>query len=570
MKPIISLYAGHDASIVVYCQKTNQFIIYEFERLNKVKHYQPYHPLDNPSGDITIATVKKILHSLKKNFNINNDFSYFITDSVPSQNLIMELAQVINFERFITALDKDSVSHHSSHVLSCYMQSNFDKCFAISSDGYGQNTSFRVASVEKGKIYYNKNEIYMLGWLFDTGMTHVSYLGKTHAQDRAGKVMGLSSYGKPVKKFYPYLEELSYLKDNGLRETTAIEKEYWQKFTKDTDGIFAKTKNTNTYPSLKKFKSSRRKAPKELCDIDFNKESDENCAATLQSFFEENLIKLIKEKYLPKIRECGNNLILSGGTAMNVVTNQKIREEFPDINLYISPNPSDSGLGLGHLYNFLIKRNLIEKYNGYDLKFAGAPLDDLEEIDNINHVIISENELAQKLKDGKIIGIIKGNSEVGPRALGNRSILCDPSYPNMKDIINSKVKFREHFRPFAPMCNIESVETFFESVSFKNMEHMSFIAYVKPEWREKLAAITHVDNTARLQTVTKNSDPVIHSLLKTFGGPLLNTSFNIQGKPILNSIKDSITMLKNTKLDGVVVYRDDKYHYYDRNILGLK
>ena len=151
--------------------------------------------------------------------------------------------------------------------------------------------------------------------------------------------------------------------------------------------------------------------------------------------------------------------------------------------------------------------------------------------------------------------MVYGDSEVGPRALGNRSIVCAPNIAAMKDILNSKVKFREWYRPFAPFCKKEDAHKYFESRNFDNLEYMSYAPKVKVD---TLPSITHIDGTARLQTVTEESHPHFYELLTEFGkisetNVLLNTSFNIRGYPILSTIEDSLYALNNTQMDYVVI-----------------
>jgi predicted NodU family carbamoyl transferase len=150
--------------------------------------------------------------------------------------------------------------------------------------------------------------------------------------------------------------------------------------------------------------------------------------------------------------------------------------------------------------------------------------------------------------------------EHGPRALGNRSILCNPSIAKMKDILNAKVKHREYYRPFAPMVRLEDVSEYFEWEG--ESRWMTFCPKVKKEWRKKLPSITHVDNTARIQTVTKEQNPWVYELLtkfkeKTGVGVLLNTSFNVNGKPILNTVRDAFHILGTSEMDGLVI--EDNY-----------
>ena len=154
--------------------------------------------------------------------------------------------------------------------------------------------------------------------------------------------------------------------------------------------------------------------------------------------------------------------------------------------------------------------------------------------------------------------MVYGDSEVGPRALGNRSIVCDPNIADMKDILNSKVKFREWYRPFAPFCMKDQASWFFKSRNWENLEYMSYAPEVKDEEKDRIPSVTHADGTARLQTVTEESHPVFYEILKEFGeisytNVLLNTSFNIRGYPILSTIEDALYALNNTELDYVVI-----------------
>ena len=156
-----------------------------------------------------------------------------------------------------------------------------------------------------------------------------------------------------------------------------------------------------------------------------------------------------------------------------------------------------------------------------------------------------------KIVVGKIGGIIQGKSEVGPRALGNRSIICDPSFPNMKDVLNAKVKFREWFRPFAPVCKYQHRDVYFEDAC--ESEYMSYAPVVCEEYREKLVSITHADATSRLQTVRKDQHKLFYDILTVLEGVgkipvILNTSFNIKGKPILTTYEDAFHVLKETEL----------------------
>jgi carbamoyltransferase len=200
----------------------------------------------------------------------------------------------------------------------------------------------------------------------------------------------------------------------------------------------------------------------------------------------------------------------------------------------------------------------------YDSTYSGTGLLDIDtlpmKIQGVGFSMKSRKlnieNLAKDIESGKIVGVARGNAEHGPRALGNRSIICNPAIADMKDVLNAKVKHREWYRPFAPVVRLEDVNKYFEWN--KESRWMSFCPKVKEEWKSKLAAITHVDGTARVQTVTKEQNEFIYNLLTEFEkltgvGVLLNTSFNVDGKPILSTIQDAFTILEKTELDALVI-----------------
>jgi len=197
------------------------------------------------------------------------------------------------------------------------------------------------------------------------------------------------------------------------------------------------------------------------------------------------------------------------------------------------------------------------------LTYSGPYLNDKESLaEYVNYCYsatsskVNLNKVVDNLIKGKILGIARERSEHGPRALGNRSILCNPSIKDMKDILNDKVKHRESYRPFAPVVRLEDLNKFFKWEL--PSEHMNFSPLVRDEWREKLASITHIDNTARVQTVTKDQNNFLYDLLslldqKNGVGVLLNTSFNVAGKPILNSVKDAFSIFENSQMDNLLI-----------------
>ena len=199
---------------------------------------------------------------------------------------------------------------------------------------------------------------------------------------------------------------------------------------------------------------------------------------------------------------------------MNVLVNEQLKTD-TNRQIYVPPNPHDGSLSLGHMSLYRKPEKSV------NITYAGLPLTDKEllpdYIEKHNARKIDKKELAQLIKDGNIIGLVYGDSEVGPRALGNRLIVCDPNIKEMKDILNSKVKSREWYRPFAPFCKKEDAPRYFESRNFDNLEYMSYAPKVKDEYVDLLPSITHADNTARLQTVTEESHSHFYELLTEFG-----------------------------------------------------
>jgi len=268
---------------------------------------------------------------------------------------------------------------------------------------------------------------------------------------------------------------------------------------------------------------------------------------------DKNLVKVFETTFVRKV--------------WNITLNNRIREEFKK-EVFVGPNPSDCGIATGHILRYLKPKNSI------DVTYKGIPILDkplLGEYSNgIQFVkkIMKEDEeyhyyeqteletVIDDLVGGKIIGVVQGNSEHGPRALGNRSIICNPSLKDMKDILNAKVKNREWYRPFAPIVRLEDVSKYFEFEG--ESRWMTFSPKVKNDWRDKLPAITHVDGSSRVQTVTEEQNPFMYKLLtemdkKTGVGMLVNTSFNVNGKPILSTYRDAFEIFNKTDMDGLII-----------------
>jgi carbamoyltransferase len=269
---------------------------------------------------------------------------------------------------------------------------------------------------------------------------------------------------------------------------------------------------------------------------------------------------------LKRFRQLSTNLCLVGGCALNGVTNYAAQQDELFGGMHLLPNPTDCGLSAGAALYACYDLSKAP-FTGCDTHvdpFLGATPFDIGELSSLQarfpHRVLDEAVLptvvAQLIGQDFIVGIIRGRCEAGPRALGNRSILCNSLHPNMKVILNERVKHREWYRPFAPVVTAEDAPRFFTNVS--DIPYMSVICHTRPQFRAALSAVTHVDGSARLQTVRQDQHPFLHATLKAFerfsGVPvLLNTSFNPSGEPILNYCAVGLDMLRTTDLDLVVI-----------------
>lgn len=262
------------------------------------------------------------------------------------------------------------------------------------------------------------------------------------------------------------------------------------------------------------------------------------------------------------------NLCMAGGVALNCVANGRVAREAGFDNVWIQPAAGDDGIAIGCAYYGWLeilkqRRNFV-----MDHSYVGKPYTDKDVAAELQKFLVrvqveakrSENvcrDTAKLLTDQKVIGWFQDRSEFGPRALGNRSLIADPRKPEMKDILNSRVKHRQAFRPFAPIVLAERMKEIFEGD--EDSPFMLIAKPVRPEWRDKIPAIVHVDGTARVQTVREATNPMLYKLLKEFealtGVPvLINTSFNIKGEPIVETPQDAVNCFLTTGIDHLVIH----------------
>lgn len=536
MKPTIALYEGHDTNLTVHDPNTDSFYIYEFERVSGIKHHNTKNRKE-ASTSANVEYLQVILNHLKEVHGIENDFDTLIFKPIWWDVSFIDRS-AINFDKEVISAMKH-FDHHDAHAWCGYGQApeSFENAACITYDGWGDNTAFKY-SCFKG---INRHSIRPMKYNFSmvyTAMAHsLKILHGTMDLDLPGKLMGLSAYGEVNRRWTEIMK-------------TAIKSEWWKE---KGDESWNNAEN----PLLIMRQQIHPCIQTNNYNIKLKNTQAFMLARSAQVAFEECIVETIKEDFLDDIEAHDNNLIISGGSALNVLANEAIKRAFPDFNIYIPPNCHDGGLSFGMLYEHL------KTTKKYDVTQSGPRIFDYKYMNPMIKLYsakkVSTNDIADLLKEQKIIGMVIGNMEVGPRALGNRSILCDASNPKMRDTLNCRVKFREWFRPFAPICRKEDAPKYFYSPNFDNMECMQFVADVLPEYQTKLFSITHYDNTARLQVVTEESNAAIYDILTAFDGVLINTSLNVQGKPILNTFDEAFRVLQQTGLDHIVVEYENDY-----------
>jgi carbamoyltransferase len=310
------------------------------------------------------------------------------------------------------------------------------------------------------------------------------------------------------------------------------------------------------------------KRPTNYSEIAQRNQHYADIAASIQRVTEELLLGMAKQLH----KETGlKKLCIAGGVGLNSVANGRILRETPFEELYIQPAAGDGGGALGAAlwaYNTLLgkPRNFRMEHAYWGKSYSDSEIAEFLNQNNIPfHQFNDDDQLlsvvAEQLTRGKVLGWFQGRFEWGPRALGNRSILADPRNPEMKDIVNTKIKFREPYRPFAPSVLSECTERYFDFPDAQRHYPARFMLYVtpvKPSEQKTLPAITHVDGTGRLQTVFRDQNPLYYRLIERFGQAtgvpvVLNTSFNLRGEPIVTTPANAFNTFSKSEMDSLVL-----------------
>ena len=454
--------------------------------------------------------------------------------------------------------------HHLSHAASAFFSSPYEEAIILTLDGVGEWATTTVSLGKNNKINI-LNEIHFphsLGLLYSA----FTYFLGFKVNSGEYKVMGLAPYGKPIFKDI-ILDKLIDVKEDG---SFRLNMDYFNYAT----GL---TMTNNKFAKL--FNMKRREPENELFQIHMD------MAASIQAATEEIVLKitrfLFREFKLP-------NLCMAGGVALNCVANGKILKEGLFKNIWIQPASGDAGGALGAAQAFYYqeldnKRKILktDSMNGSYLgpQFTDDQVEDELKIVGANYKKLTLDQVikdtAKALSEEKAVGWFQGRMEFGPRSLGNRSIIADPRSEKMQKNLNLKVKYRESFRPFAPAVLFEKVSEWFEINS--ESPYMLLVADVKKSKqlqmtneqknlfgidklnvkRSSIPSVTHVDYSARIQTVHKETNPIFHKLIEEFEKitkcpVLVNTSFNVRGEPIVCSATDAYNCFMGTDLDVLV------------------
>ena len=453
------------------------------------------------------------------------------------------------------------VEHHQAHLASSFFVSPFERAALLSADGLGDFASTMWGAGRGNRMNIDDAVAFphSLG-LFYSGVTQ--YLGFPKFGDEY-KVMGLAAYGQAeqMEAFREILRFDAHSSGNGFR----LGLDYFTHHRTGPEMSWAEADKTPTLGKVFSGEMPKRLGPARAPEEPLE-QRHRNLAASLQARLEEVYLGMLK-----KLAEhTGLKAVcLAGGVAFNCVANGKIFEATPFEQVYVQPAAGDAGLAVGAAY--YVWHQKLGKPRSFVMDHAywgpGYSRDEIRRAIDAHGIAqkgyavaeLPEKELvrgtAAIIADGKILGWFQGRSEWGPRALGNRSIVADPRRPEMKEILNRRIKHREIFRPFAPSILAEATADYF--LKSHPSPFMTLAYPVLPEKREKIPAPTHVDGTGRLQTVTREANPRYHALISAFrdltGVPVvLNTSFN-DNEPIVCRPEEAIDCFLRTQMDALAL-----------------
>jgi carbamoyltransferase len=555
---VMAINPGHNGSVALVCDGKLEYYIEE-ERLSRSKYD------GNPYRGMIYLIDRYRIDELLMCGTGQEEHRLPWTGEVSYAALVRKYYPNVK----VTAVWNE---HHFGHAAAAFYGSGFESAGAVIVDGAGSyqhipideknsiqayetESIFKCNGIEIEPIYKRHavreyiavpeimNNAIRTGQI-DTAVTTVKayeavseYLGFGYIE--AGKTMGLAPYGRKCKD----IPDLFY------KDTMRGDK-----------NIFIPMYPAGAHVDQNRIEYLRQKADPREWHRDPSKLPDaaKNLAWKVQKETQEYVGDLI-ERTVDMTGE--DNIVVSGGYGLNVIANYYYKERFPELNIYIDPISHDGGTAIGYAKHFsyeYMKENEIEiPKDPLTTLYLGPKYEynerDLERYDGIEVTDATDVDVAQLIKDRNIISIFQGRAEAGPRALGNRSIVYDPTDPNGKDFVNT-VKGREWFRPFAGSILQEHAKEWFDLRGCEETPYMMYAMEMEPKHIGELPAVTHVDGTCRIQTVTQEQNKNYYNLINEFyklsGVPLVfNTSFNLGGQPLVETLDDAIFTLSNSKLE---------------------
>ena len=521
----------------------------EEERFNRIKHGKPAE-FDNPHqfperairfclnhAGLTAADIDHVAYSYNPELR-RKQYRAEWWDPKLEETFRLRLGQVrgVADELFGRSLRQNFhfVPHHLAHAASAYFPSGFDRAAILTIDGIGEIAGTALAKATGTRIQPVETFDYphSIGFLWEVMSTHLGF-----SLYDASKVMGLAAYGNPEV----------FRRD--FRQALRVGKEDYAVHP-DFLGF-----NANKFARMDALFGPPRYMDSEILP------RHADLAAALQEATNAAVLALVRRL---KRKVPFDKLCLAGGVALNCVTNELVRQsgEFSDV--FIPSAPHDAGTAIGAALVVHCTKQKTAPERGNSTPYLGPEFNRRDILAAVKAAGLTPRrsksparDAADMIADGKIVAWFQGRMEFGPRALGNRSLLADPRRPEMRDILNQKVKHREDFRPFAPSVMAERADDWFEVGGAHSASHafMLFACAVKPERRERIPAVLHRDGSARVQLVSRETNPRFHELLSSFyartGVPLvINTSFN-DSEPIVCTPTDAIVTFRKSGIDAL-------------------
>jgi carbamoyltransferase len=469
------------------------------------------------------------------------DAAYYASVLAPDQQTALWKE---NFSLDLTSRGFKSIDHHLAHAASGYYQSGFDEALCLVADGMGEVTALTLYTVRNGA--FEKLDSFPIqssvGILYSLVTVHLGF--KFNADEY--KVMGLAPYGDPTR-YRHFFASITEFSENG-------------KYAIRLDRL--STERGATYRGVLKYLDERI-IPAGEPDGSLL-QSHRDFAAAAQECLEKILFHVLEHW---RAKTGMTKFCMAGGVALNCTFNGKLLQRGLFEDAYVQPAAGDDGTALGAACvlarqngESLAAANVGEMpfygpvYSKAEIRAAIERFADRVEFVDLGSAAAAAEDAARTLVADKVVAWFQGRMEYGPRALGNRSILANPLSPDIKERLNSIVKLREGFRPFAPAATAERAADYFEYHPSSLFDYMLAICTVRPEWRARLPGVTHVDGSARLQTVGSRKNPLFHQLIACFGELsgvhcVVNTSFNVRGQPMIVSPEIAIETFLKVKID---------------------